>query len=212
LMPILALTSLVLGGGHGTDAAEPAPAAAPRPAASSEPDAKPVDSRDQYALAHAIQDARAARQDLESTLARTRADWVGRRYRWQMAFVPALCGPVGPCVVMPFDHAHDPDHPIRQGWLPRLELSAEQRTSMAEACEAHARCVIDISGTLDRFELSTEQPTSLTLTSVELHGTRAATASESWVLGTSRGRPRRTARRPDATTPRHDPAIPSGVG
>jgi hypothetical protein len=108
-----------------------------------------------------------------------------------VAFIPALCGAAGACVVMPFDHARDPDHPIRQGWLPRLQLSADERALLAESCAAHARCVVDLSGDLDQLELSTEQPTSLTLSNLEIHGTRAATSTESWVRG-----PKRPARSP----------------
>jgi hypothetical protein len=145
-----------------------------------------VDPRDQYALAQAIAQARASTQQLETALARTRSAWIGRRYRWELAFMPALCGETGPCVMMPFDHRRDPEHPIRQGWLPRLELPDAERRALADACGGHARCVVDVSGQLGQLELSTEQPTSLTLSQVELHGAREAGASESWVLGTRR--------------------------
>ena len=156
-----------------------------------------VDPRDQYALAAAIQTARRTRDDLAGALARTRRAWIGRRYRWEVAFVPALCGTAGACVVMPFDHHRDRAHPIRQGWLPRLELTADQRAELRATCQAHPRCVIDLSGQLGQFELSTEQPTSLTLTDIQLHGTRAAAPSESWVRGVRRPRARAM---PPATT------------
>ncbi len=140
------------------------------------------DSRDQYALAHAIMSAQRS-DDVEGSLARTRSEWIGRRYRWEVALVPALCSAaaVGPCVVMPFDHGRDPEHSIHQGWLPKLDLSPDERSALLDACEAHRRCVIELSGTLRKFELSTERPTSLTLADVEVHGTRAATDDESWI-------------------------------
>lgn len=187
------------------EAAEAAPEASARDAGQ--------DPRDQYALATAIEQARATRHDLEGTLARTRAAWIGRRYRWEVAFVPALCGTAGACVVMPFDHHHDPDHPIRQGWLPRLELSAEQRASLSKACAEHPQCVVELSGTLGQFELSTEQPTSLTLSDVVVHGSRAAATTESWVRGIRRPAIRRAPRPMDAeATRRMEAEVASGLG
>ena len=129
---------------------------------------------------------KASREDLPGALARTRSAWVARRYRWELAFVPALCGDAGPCVMMPFDHQRDPGHPIRQGWLPRLELDGDQRAALRAACQGHARCVVDLSGHLGQLELSMEQPTSMTLSQVELHGAREAAPGESWVLAPRR--------------------------
>jgi hypothetical protein len=172
---------------HDGDAASPTePVTAAAPAAAAAVSAPEVDPRTQYELAHAIAEAKTHREDLPSALARTRSTWVGRRYRWEMAFMPALCGAEGQCVMMPFDHQRDPEHPIRQGWLPRLELDGDERRALGEACKGHARCVVDLSGHLGQLELSMEQPTSMTLSKVEIHGVREAAAGESWVLAPRR--------------------------
>lgn len=185
-----ALLSSLTGSCHDGDETSPGDpvVAAAEPAAS-------VDPRDQYALAHAIAQARASREQLPAALARTRSEWIGRRYRWELAFMPMLCDAEGPCVMLPFDHQRDPERPIRQGWLPRLELDDDQRRALKDACQGHARCVVELSGDLGQLELSTEQPTSMTLSQVEIHGVREAASGESWVLA-----PRRpvTARRTTA--------------
>lgn len=209
---------MALAGCHDGDAATTASSVQPPGAATIDDDPPTamdpaVDPRDQYALAAAIQTARHTRDDLAGALARTRRAWIGRRYRWEVAFVPALCGTAGACVVMPFDHHRDQAHPIRQGWLPRLELTADERAELRTTCQAHLRCVIDLSGQLSQFELSTEQPTSLTLTDIQLHGTRAAAPSESWVRGVRRPSARPM---PRATT-HHDTrsieaVVASGLG
>lgn len=177
ILSLALLPSLVTGSCHDGDAAspsEPGVAAAEREAS--------IDPRDQYALAHAIAEARASREGLDTALARTRSAWIGRRYRWELAFMPTLCNDEGACVMMPFDHQRDPEHPIRQGWLPRLDLEDGERRALEEACQGHARCVVELSGHLGQLELSTEQPTSMTLSQVEIHGAREAAPGESWVL------------------------------
>ena len=179
----LALSStLAAGSCHDGDSPAPAEPATVAAAAA----APELDPRDQYALAHAIAAARASREQLGPALARTRSEWIGRRYRWELAFMPTLCTEAGPCVMMPFDHHRDPEHPIRQGWLPRLELDDGQRNALREQCQGHARCVVDLSGHLGQLELSTEQPTSMTLSQVEIHGVREAASGESWVLAPRR--------------------------
>ncbi|MEM7160222.1 MAG: hypothetical protein AAF799_45710 [Myxococcota bacterium] len=165
------------------DGNEPAPAELATPTPSSDMEPSAVDPRDQYTLAHEIAAARRTQDGLETALARTRAAWKDRRYRWELAFVPELCRATGPCVALPFDHARDDRHPIRQGWLPRLQLDSEQRKALAERCRAHRRCVLDVSGRLAQFELSVEAPPSLTLAEVRVHGTRNSTRTESWVMG-----------------------------
>lgn len=171
------LPSLVLGSCHDGDAASPSE---PVAADADEREAS-IDPRDQYALAHAIAQARASREGLDTALARTRSAWIGRRYRWELAFMPTLCDDEA-CVMMPFDHQRDPEHPIRQGWLPRLDLEDGERRALEDACQGHARCVVDLSGHLGQLELSSEQPTSMTLSQVEIHGAREAGPDESWVL------------------------------
>ncbi|MCA9649870.1 MAG: hypothetical protein H6712_00505 [Myxococcales bacterium] len=158
----------------------------PAPASTSASPETAPDPRDQYALAHAIEEARRSYDDLEAALARTRAAWIDREYRWELAYVPALCGPTGPCVALPFDHLRDPEHPIRQGWLPRLELEPAQRRQLAARCEGQTRCVLDLSGRLSQLELSTERPPSLTLSDIEVHGARPSRDDESWILGSRR--------------------------
>jgi hypothetical protein len=174
---------------------EPTPAPSP---AAAERDAS-LDARDQYALAHAIAAARTSHEQLETALGQTRSAWIGRRYRWELAYVPALCGSTGPCVVMPFDHQRDPEQPIRQGWLPRLDLPQEQREALRDACQGHRQCVVELTGRLGQLELSTEQPVSMTLSEVEIHGTRDAAPGESWVLAPRRVPARRG---PSATATR----------
>jgi hypothetical protein len=177
----LAIATSLIAACQGGDAPPEAP-----PTADAAAGAPAVDPRDQYALAYEITAARASMEQLETALARTRSAWIGRRYRWELAFVPALCGKAGACVMMPFDHQRDPTRPIRQGWLPRLELTDGERQALADACQGYTRCVVEVSGHLGQLELSTELPTSLTLSQVEIHGTREARSGESWVLGTHR--------------------------
>jgi hypothetical protein len=188
ILSSMLLSILLASACHDGDAASPAEPVTRAAASTSAPAAAPapaVDRRTQYELAHAIVEAKTRRED-PSALARTRSTWIGRRYRWEMAFMPALCGAEGQCVMMPFDHKRDPEHPIRQGWLPRLELDVEEREALGEACKEHARCVVDLSGHLGQLELSMEQPTSMTLSKVEIHGVREAAAGESWVLAPRR--------------------------
>ncbi|MEX1367030.1 MAG: hypothetical protein AB1Z98_28135 [Nannocystaceae bacterium] len=158
----------------------------PSPTAAAETPPASIDPRDQYALARAIAQARSSYEDLEAALARTRAAWIDQRYRWELAYVPALCGAVGPCVALPFDHLHDPEHPIRQGWLPRLELDPQQRQQLATQCEGKRRCVVDVSARLQVLQLSTDKPPSLTLSEVEVHGARPSRDGESWIMGSRR--------------------------
>jgi len=147
-----------------------------------------VDPRDQYALLDAIVEAKGEQLGIDpGILPRVRSEWINRRFRWEVALQPALCGAVGDCVVMPFDHASRSE-PITQGWLPRLDLSTQERTALRERCADLRRCVVDVEGTLAQFELSTELPTSLTLREVTVHGARAATDGESWTVSKRRKR------------------------
>lgn len=137
----------------------------------------PVDARDQYRLASMIDDAK---QGPATGLEKVRQDWLGSRLRWEVGFLAPLCRDEGPCVALPFDRArYQPRLP--QGWLPRLELDADQRRELARRCsEVAGQCVFAFEGTLDRFELGPDRPTSLTFSAVELGAARPAGASESW--------------------------------
>jgi hypothetical protein len=187
MLSLALVPALLVGSCQGTE-----PDAAPPPvvAETTTERAAEIDGRDQYALAQAIAAARASHDRMEAALGQTRSEWIGRRYRWEMAFMPALCGDTGPCVALPFDHHKDPAHPIRQGWLPRLDLPQAQRQALHDACQGRARCVVELTGRLGQLELSLEQPVSMTLSEVEIHGVRDAAPGESWVLA-----PRSTPRR-----------------
>lgn len=168
---------------------EQAPAPTPDAAAeANEDEADGIDPRDQYALLDAIV---AAKGELLRTdpaaLPRVRSEWIDRRYRWEVALQPALCGTVGDCVVLPFDHATR-EEPITQGWLPRLDLSTDEREALRQRCAELRGCVVDLEGTLAQFELSTELPTSLTFRDVVVHTVRPAAEGESWTVSKRRKR------------------------
>lgn len=172
-----------------TSSDEQAPAPTPDAVAEGSGDeTDDIDPRDQYALLDAIV---AAKGELLRTdpaaLPRVRSEWIDRRYRWEVALQPALCSTVGDCVVLPFDHATR-EEPITQGWLPRLELSADEREALRERCADLRGCVVDLEGTLAQFELSTELPTSLTFRDVVVHAVRPAREGESWTVSKRRKR------------------------
>ncbi|MEM6996213.1 MAG: hypothetical protein AAF721_37245 [Myxococcota bacterium] len=146
------------------------------------------DARDQYALLDAIVAAKGDQLFADpGILARVRGEWIDKRYRWEVRMQPALCGAVGDCVVLPFDHNRRSE-PISQGWLPRLSLDATGRTALAERCVGLAQCVITFEGTLTQFELSTELPTSLTFGDVEVTAVREAEPGEAWTVSKRRAR------------------------
>lgn len=142
-----------------------------------------LDARDQYALARAIQGAQDGSLELrEGALVQVRRDWAGRRYRWQVAFVPDLYRGSGPCLVHPFDFRTLSVSTVAHGWMPRLDLDPEAKNELAEACRAHSVCVFVFEGKLDRFVLSNDVGTSLSFSGVRLGSVRAATLQESWVV------------------------------
>lgn len=137
------------------------------------------DERSSYALAADVAEALSEpsltrAQSLESV----RADWQGKRYRWDVGVSAPLCRP-GTCNVFPFDHASSEDR-IVQGWLPRLELSEAVHADLIERCGLGV-CVATIEGTLKTFALSAEDPTSLTFSDVAVLGVRARRENEAWV-------------------------------
>lgn len=150
--------------------------------------AQGLDGRDQYALLDAIVTAKGNALVADpSALARVRSEWIDHRYRWEARLQPALCGLVGDCVVLPFDHQSRPD-PIQQGWLPRLDLDPAHRTALHQRCAGHTQCVVSFEATLSQFELSTELPTSLTFSDVQVHSVRQARSDEAWTVSRRRAR------------------------
>lgn len=137
------------------------------------------DERTSYALAadvaKALSEPSLTRaQSLESV----RADWQGKRYRWDVGVSAPLCR-VATCNVFPFDHASS-EARIVQGWLPRLELSEAVHADLVERC-GPGLCVATVEGTLKTFVLSAEDPTSLTFSDVAVLGVRARGENEAWV-------------------------------
>ena len=156
--------------------------------------ARELDARDQYALLDAIVAAKGNDTFADpGTMPRVRSEWVDRRYRWEARLQPSLCGPIGECVVLPFDHNRR-EEPIAQGWLPRLALATEARTALVERCSEFRQCVVTFEGTLAQFELSSEVPTSLTFSDVEVTDVREARADESWTISKRRERLNQRAR------------------
>lgn len=181
---VLGLTAAALAGCTQRDGEADGPAPAP---ATPAPVAPTDDARDQYALYDAIMAARYGEAAKDpAILAKTRAAWIGKRYRWETGVQPLLCGDAGDCVVLPFDHSRR-DEPMAQGWLPRLDLDAAARDALRERCAGvDGQCVVEFSGTLTQFELSNEQPTSLTFDEVSVERVRAAAPGESWVVSKRR--------------------------
>lgn len=157
----------------------PDTALAPTPAATA-PTPERSD-RDQYALAADIAGAETGPDgSVGSALARARAEWRGRRYRWEVRFVPPLCQDADRCVVSPFDHARLAETRA-PGWLPRLALDDGQHARLLALCADHRACVVTVEATLTELELSEDEPTTVTLADVRVVSARAATEGESWI-------------------------------
>lgn len=177
LIAIIACVCL-LTGCRGKDEASPAASsAAPAKAAAVE-----MDRRDQYALVRDIGSAQTvdANDDPEA-LARVTRAWQGRRYRWELAYLPALCQSADRCVLAPFDHARF-ERRVAQGWLPRLELDDKSFAALRKSCHSYTQCIVEIDARLAKLRLSTELPTQVSLDSVEVRGARQARPNESWVV------------------------------
>jgi hypothetical protein len=125
-----------------------------------------VDPRDQHALARDIAAADAlddgARADRYDAI---RRDWTGKRVRWRVGFVPAMCRTAGRCNVLAFDRSStsSPGRRVVQGWMPRLQLAAESDAALRAACASHARCAVDVEATVAALTLSTEEFTAVEL-------------------------------------------------
>jgi hypothetical protein len=149
--------------------------------------AKPVlDKRDQYALARAIVSLD-PEGDPDAFAQLTKA-WQGRRFRWEVAYLPALCTHPDRCMVAPFDHARF-ERPIAQGWLPRLVLDEATFRAVRERCRSYRQCILEVDARLDELRLSNELPTRVTLTEAKLTGAREARADESWIVNRRRVAP-----------------------
>jgi hypothetical protein len=154
-------------------------------------DTAAIDARDQYALLATIEATigDALTRDA-GAMASVRADWEGRRYRWEVAFVPQLCGSADACHVRPFDHGRLGGRRIQQGWMPQLELDAAGLAAIGQRCAGHRVCVLDLEATLREFVFDPELATALRFSDVAIHGARDATATESWMRSSApvRGR------------------------
>jgi hypothetical protein len=176
----VAITVLLLAASCRAD--ESTPEARPAATDTAATDTAAADARDQYALLATIEATigDALTRDA-GAMAAVRADWEGRRYRWEVAFVPQLCRSTEACHVRPFDHGRLGGRRIQQGWMPQLELDAAGLAAIGQRCAGHRVCVLDIEATLREFVFDPELATSLRFSDVALHGARDATATESWM-------------------------------
>ena len=141
------------------------------------PEPRSVDDRDQYALLTELRTAEASGSALSAQ--RVRTNWLGRRYRWEVHVLPALCRPGAPCHALPFDNARL-DFVTRQGWLPRLDLDEAQQRTVAQWCERHEGCVIQFEGTLTTFQFAPDEYTRIGFSDVVPLGARPVAAGERW--------------------------------
>lgn len=128
-----------------------------------------VDARDQYALARAMLEARTMDGPrLQVASARTEREWDGRRVRWEMMRVDALCRET--CLFAPFDHARLADNDL--SFLARADFADGERTRLDELCAPHApRCVVELEGTVELVFDASE--TRLTLSDTRVIDARA---------------------------------------
>lgn len=133
-----------------------------------------IDARDQYALARAMLAARTLDgPGLQRASARTEREWNGRRVRWEMMRVDALCHER--CLFAPFDHARLANNDL--SFLARTDFAENERARLDELCSPHApRCVVELEGTLELVFDTTE--TRLTLMDARVIGARARRESE----------------------------------
>lgn len=136
-----------------------------------------LDPRTQYDLIVDIRRAEASRSTAEFNA--VRASWQGRRLQWEGLHVPALCRTADPCHLVPFDHARI-EGIVRQGWLPRLTLDADDARALDALCADHEPCVVTYEGTLGVFRFSADHPTELGFSDVAFVTARAPAEGESW--------------------------------
>lgn len=122
----------------------------------------PVDSRSQYDLVAAIAEAeRLDSDDADIRYEEIRRDYQGKRFRWQVHRIAALCPGTERCNVLPFDAGGEDHRKVVQGWMPKLQLTPETFAALDARCAGDQRCTFEFEGTLDKFVLSTEHLTSL---------------------------------------------------
>ncbi|HET6583796.1 MAG TPA: hypothetical protein VFG69_10115 [Nannocystaceae bacterium] len=153
------------------------------------PSAPALDARDQYALLGELEAAIGSGLDRDgNAMAAVRSAWLGKRFRWEVGFVPVFCASQARCHVAPFDHGRRPDRRIRQGFMPELALDDAGFAAVRAACEGHSPCVLEIEGTLGKFAFSPDEATALRLDDVRIRGARTARGDESWIVSPSPGR------------------------
>jgi hypothetical protein len=185
-MRVLAATAILLAACTRADATEGAVEAEPMAVAATAPE---LDTRDQYALLVELEDAIGNGLDRDgNAMARVRSAWIGKRFRWEVGFVPMLCASAERCHVTPFDHGRRPDKRIRQGFMPELTLDATGFAAVQTACEQHSPCVLEIEATLGRFAFSPDEATALRFDDVDVRGARTARPDESWIVSRSPAR------------------------
>ena len=124
--------------------------------------AAPIDARSQYDLVADIADAeKLDSDDAEVRYEEIRQDYQGKRFRWKVHRITALCPGVERCNVLPFDAGGKDHRRIVQGWMPRLQLTPETSAALDARCTGEQRCTFEFEGTLSKFVLSTEHLTSL---------------------------------------------------
>lgn len=142
---------------------------------------KPLDPRDQYAFVADVSAAQRADVDEDpGAYHRVLTSWSGKRYRWELAYLPLLCRSPEACVMAPFDHARAKRR-IVQGWLPKLQLDATAHEALRAQCEGKKRCIVTVEGTM-KLTLSSQQATRVTFEQATIVSARDAAQSESWIV------------------------------
>jgi len=117
-------------------------------------------------LAAEIASADKMRKDeAEARYTEIRASWIGKRVRWTVDVLPALCRSAEACHALPFDRM-GADRAIVQGWMPRLRLDGATFAGLEARCTGRGRCPVTVEATVSDFTLSADEPTSLTLADV----------------------------------------------
>ena len=154
LVSILAASAACTDSGDSEEPKGAAPAAKARTAA--------LDSRTQHDLAAALTVVESSRDPDGVALGyqKIRASWTGKRYRWRVRVIEALCRSRDACNVLPFDRAGR-DRSVVHGWMPRLLLDDSAFAAIARRCSGVASCEVGIEGTMSELTVDTENPTSL---------------------------------------------------
>ncbi len=152
----------------------------PGAAASTAPRGPSIDSRNQYALIDDLDEALAAPAGEQARrYGEVKSAWLGRRVRWEVRYVPALCARADSCFVVAVDYSQSKKR-IIQGWLPRFEIDAAMHEKIQKDCAPHLACVIDVEAKITRLVASADLPTAVTFGEVSLIGARDEKSTESW--------------------------------